>query len=128
MSILVDEQSTLIIQGITGRESVTMTRELLDYGAKVVGGVTPGRKGRDVHGVPVEDTVRALTERMHVDGSIVAVPPAFAIDAVLEAMTVDKKKAEGAIRWVLLNAIGHAVTRSDVPPDLVQDALGRLGR
>jgi 3-dehydroquinate synthase len=48
--------------------------------------------------------------------------------AVSQAMKVDKKKADGAIRWVLLDAIGHAVTRSDVPPDLVQDALGRLGR
>ena len=86
MSILIDEQSTFIVQGITGREAVTMTRELLDYGSKVVGGVTPGRKGRDVHGVPVEDTVRAFTERERVDGSIVAVPPAFATDAVLEAI------------------------------------------
>jgi len=48
--------------------------------------------------------------------------------AVLEAMTVDKKKAEGAIRWVLLDGIGHAVIRSDVPQDLVQDALERLSR
>lgn len=86
MSILIDEQSTFIVQGITGRESVTMTRELIDYGAKVIGGVTPGRKGREVHGVPVEDTVRALSEQAPIDGSIVAVPPAFAIDAVLEAI------------------------------------------
>ena len=86
MSILIDKNSTYIIQGITGREAVTMTRELLDYGAKVVGGVTPGRKGRDVHGVPVEDTVRALTDRMRVDGAIVVVPPAFAADAILEAV------------------------------------------
>jgi succinyl-CoA synthetase alpha subunit len=86
VAILIDEQTTFIIQGITGREAVTMTRELLDYGSNVVGGVTPGRKGRDVHGVPVEDTVRAFTEEMRVDGSIVAVPPAFATDAVLEAI------------------------------------------
>ena len=86
MSILIGPDSTFIIQGITGREAVTMARELLDYGSKVVGGVTPGRKGREVHGVPVEDTVRALTERMQVDGAIVAVPPAFATDAILEAI------------------------------------------
>ena len=86
MSILIGPDSTFIIQGITGREAVTMTRELLDYGSQVVGGVTPGRKGREVHGVPVEDTVRALTERMQVDGAIVAVPPAFATDAILEAI------------------------------------------
>ena len=86
MSILVDENTTFIIQGITGREAVTMTRELLDYGSKVIGGVTPGRKGRDVHGVPVEDTVRAFTARERVDGAVVVVPPAFATDAIFEAI------------------------------------------
>ena len=86
MSILVDQGTTFIIQGITGREAVTMTREVLDYGAKVVGGVTPGRKGRDVHGVPVEDTVRQCLERGPVSGAIVVVPPGFAADAVFEAL------------------------------------------
>ncbi len=86
MSILIDENTTFIIQGITGREAVTMTREVLDYGSKVLGGVTPGRKGRNVHGLPVEDTVRAFTERERVDASVVAVPPAFATDAVFEAI------------------------------------------
>ena len=54
MSILVDADTTFIVQGITGREAVNLTRECLDYGAgaKIVGGVTPGRLGRDVHGVP----------------------------------------------------------------------------
>ncbi len=86
MSILIDENTTFIIQGITGREAVTMTREVMDYGSKVLGGVTPGRKGRNVHGLPVEDTVRAFTERERVDASVVAVPPAFATDAVFEAI------------------------------------------
>src|SRR5581483_5518593 len=59
MSILIDEDTTFIVQGITGREAVNLTRECLEYGkgAKIVGGVTPGRLGRDVHGVPVFDTV-----------------------------------------------------------------------
>lgn len=86
MSILVDENTTFIIQGITGREAVTMAREVLDYGSKLIGGVTPGRKGRNVHGVPVEDTVRAFTEQQQVDASVVSVPPAFAADAVNEAI------------------------------------------
>ena len=86
MSILITADTRFIVQGITGREAVTMTRELLDYGARVVGGVTPGRKGREVHGVPVEDTVRAFTERERVDASVVSVPPAFAADAVNEAI------------------------------------------
>src|SRR5882757_9260220 len=90
MSILVDETTTFIVQGITGREAVNLTRECLDYGkgAKVVGGVTPGRLGRQVHGVPVFDTVAQAVEHHGgpIDGSVVTVPPAFTKDAVFEAI------------------------------------------
>jgi succinyl-CoA synthetase alpha subunit len=90
MSILIDQDTTFIVQGITGREAVNLTRECLDYGkgAKVVGGVTPGRKGRDVHGVPVFDTVEQAVEHhgSPVNGSVVTVPPAFTKDAVFEAL------------------------------------------
>jgi succinyl-CoA synthetase alpha subunit len=88
MSILLNEDFTFIVQGITGREAVNLTRECLDYGSRVVGGVTPGRKGRDVHGVPVFDTVEQAVENhgAPVDGSVVTVPPAFTKDAVFEAI------------------------------------------
>jgi succinyl-CoA synthetase alpha subunit len=86
MSILITKDTTFIIQGITGREAVNLTRENLDYGAKIVGGVTPGRAGRDVYGVPVFDCVRDITAKQHVDGSVVSVPPRFAKDAVFEAL------------------------------------------
>jgi succinyl-CoA synthetase alpha subunit len=88
MSILLNEDFTFIVQGITGREAVNLTRECLDYGSKVVGGVTPGRKGRDVHGVPVFDTVEQVVDSLGYvpDGSVVTVPPAFTKDAVLEAI------------------------------------------
>ena len=86
MSILVDANTTFIIQGITGREAVSMTRECLDYGAKVVGGVTPGRGGRDVHGVPVFDTVAEITSKQRVDASVLTVPPAAIRDAAFEAI------------------------------------------
>jgi succinyl-CoA synthetase alpha subunit len=90
VSILIDDTTTFIVQGITGREAVNLTRECLDYGrgAKVVGGVTPGRKGRDVHGVPVFDTVEQAVEHhgARIDGSVVTVPPAFTKDAVFEAL------------------------------------------
>ncbi len=86
MSILIDAETTFIIQGITGREAVNMTRECLDYGSQVVGGVTPGRGGRDVYGVPVYDTVREITSRQRVDGSVLTVPPAFVRDAAFEAI------------------------------------------
>jgi succinyl-CoA synthetase alpha subunit len=90
MSILINENTTFIVQGITGREAVNLTRECLDYGkgAKVVGGVTPGRKGREVHGVPVFDTVEQAVEHHggRITGSVVTVPPAFTKDAVFEAL------------------------------------------
>jgi succinyl-CoA synthetase alpha subunit len=88
MSILLNRETTFIVQGITGREAVNLTRECLDYGSKVVGGVTPGRKGREVHGVPVFDTVAQAVEHHGgpIDGSVVTVPPAFTKDAVFEAI------------------------------------------
>ena len=89
MSILIDGDTTFIVQGITGREAVNLTRECLDYGSNIVGGVTPGRKGREVHGVPVFDTVAQLVEHnggQVPDGSVVTVPPGFTKDAVFEAL------------------------------------------
>jgi len=90
MSILIDAETTFIVQGITGREAVNLTRECLDYGvgAKVIGGVTPGRLGREVHGVPVFDTVEQAVAHHGgaINGSVVTVPPAFTKDAVFEAV------------------------------------------
>ena len=95
MSILIGAGTTFIVQGITGREAVNLTRECLDYGsgARIVGGVTPGRKGRDVHGVAVYDTVAQVVEAHGgpIDGSVVTVPPAFTKDAVFEAIENDIK-------------------------------------
>ena len=86
MSILISKDTTFIVQGITGREAVSLTRENLAYGSKIVGGVTPGRAGRDVYGVPVYDCVRDVTKKTRVDGSVVCVPPRFTRDAVFEAL------------------------------------------
>jgi succinyl-CoA synthetase alpha subunit len=107
MSILLHEDFTFIVQGITGREAVNLTRECLDYGSKVVGGVTPGRKGRDVHGVPVFDTVAQAVEHhgAPVDGSVVTVPPAFTKDAVFEAI-------ENGIKLVVV--VTERIPRGDV--------------
>ena len=109
MSILVDESTTFIVQGITGREAVNLTRECLDYGkgAKIVGGVTPGRRGRDVHGVPVFDTVAQAVEHhgAPIHGSVVTVPPAFTKDAVFEAL-------ENAIKLVVI--VTERIPRGDV--------------
>jgi succinyl-CoA synthetase alpha subunit len=86
LSILINSDTTFIVQGITGREAINLTRENLDYGAKIVGGVTPGRAGRDVYGVQVYDCVRDITAKTRVDGSVVCVPPRFTRDAVFEAL------------------------------------------
>ena len=91
MSILIDENTTFIIQGITGREAVNMTRECLAYGSKVGGGVTPGRGGREVYGVPVYDTVTEATAATRVDGSVITVPPAAVPDAAFEAIEAGVK-------------------------------------
>ncbi|HEY3726991.1 MAG TPA: CoA-binding protein [Solirubrobacteraceae bacterium] len=109
MSILVNADTTFIVQGITGREAVNLTRECLDYGAgaKIVGGVTPGRLGRDVHGVPVFDTVAQAVEHhgAPIDGSVVTVPPAFTKDAVLEAL-------ENGVKLVVI--VTERIPRGDV--------------
>jgi succinyl-CoA synthetase alpha subunit len=86
MGILVHKDFTFIVQGITGREALNFTRECLEYGSKIVGGVTPGRGGREVYGVPVYDTVREITTTRKVDGSVITVPLAFAPDAAYEAI------------------------------------------
>ena len=87
MSILISKDTRFIVQGITGREAVNLTRENLDYGARIVGGVTPGRAGRDVYGVPVFDCVRDVVEKVgQPEGSIISVPPKFTLDAMIEAL------------------------------------------
>jgi succinyl-CoA synthetase alpha subunit len=107
MSILLSKETTFIVQGITGREAVNLTRECLDYGSKVVGGVTPGRKGREVHGVPVFDTVAQAVENHGgpIDGSVVTVPPAFTKDAVLEAI-------ENGVKLIVI--VTERIPRRDV--------------
>jgi len=107
MSILLSKDTTFIVQGITGREAVNLTKECLDYGSKVVGGVTPGSKGREVHGVPVFDTVAQAVEHHGgpIDGSVVTVPPAFTKDAVLEAI-------ENGIKLIVI--VTERVPRGDV--------------
>lgn len=87
MPILIDSGSRILVQGITGREAVSTVRAGLDYGARIVAGVTPGKGGGDVHGVPVFDTVGAAVRAVGpVDVALCSVPPGFARDAALEAI------------------------------------------
>lgn len=87
MSILVDETTRILVLGITGREAVSFTRDTLDYGGQVVAGVTPGRGGRDVHGVPVYDTVAQVLRHHTVDAVVLAVPAPAVRDAAFECIT-----------------------------------------
>jgi succinyl-CoA synthetase alpha subunit len=122
MSILIDADTTFIVQGITGREAVNLTRECLDYGAgaKIVGGVTPGRLGREVHGVPVFDAVAQAVAHHggQIDGSVVTVPPAFTKDAVFEAI-------ENGIKLIVV--VTERIPRRDVA-EMVELAAMRGAR
>lgn len=85
MGILVDKNTRLIVQGITGREGQFHTSQMLAYGTNIVAGVTPGRGGQEVHGVPVFDTVGEAMEATDANASIIFVPAPFAAEAILEA-------------------------------------------
>jgi len=85
MSILVNADSKIICQGITGNQGSFHTEQCIEYGTKVVAGVTPGRGGQDHLGVPVYNTVRDAVDATGADVSMIYVPPPFAADAILEA-------------------------------------------
>lgn len=86
MSILVDKNTRLIVQGITGREGQFHTKQMNEYGTNVVGGVTPGKGGEWVAGVPVFDTCKEAVDTTGANTSIIYVPSRFAPDAILEAV------------------------------------------
>jgi succinyl-CoA synthetase alpha subunit len=85
MSVLVDEKTRLIVQGITGREGTFHAKGCAEYGTKVVGGVTPGKGGTVHEGWPVFDTVAQAVEKTGANATVIFVPPPFAADAILEA-------------------------------------------
>lgn len=85
MSVLVNKNSKIIVQGFTGKEGSFHAGQMIDYGTNVVGGVTPGKGGREHLGKPVFNTVGEAVEKVGADTSIIFVPPAFAADAVMES-------------------------------------------
>jgi succinyl-CoA synthetase alpha subunit len=86
MSVLVDDDTRVIVQGITGGEGKFHAGQMIEYGTNVVAGAVPGKGGEEVHGVPVYDTVSAAAREEDADASVVFVPPAFAADAIFEAL------------------------------------------
>ncbi|WP_160133393.1 succinate--CoA ligase subunit alpha [Halococcus salsus] len=89
MSVLVDDDTRVVVQGITGGEGKFHTGQMQDYGTNVVAGAVPGRGGEEVEGVPVYDTVDEAVEAENADASVIFVPPAFAADAVFESLDSD---------------------------------------
>jgi len=85
MSILVDKKTKVVVQGITGNEGMFHTRQMVEYGTKVVAGVTPGKGGQKIDGIPVFNTVSEAVRNTDANASAIFVPPPFAADAILEA-------------------------------------------
>lgn len=94
MSILIDETTGVIVQGITGRDGSFHTAAMIEYGTRILGGVTPGKGGQQVSGVPVFDSVKEAVAKTGATASVIFVPPKFATSAIREA-------AEGGIRFVI---------------------------
>ena len=85
MSIFINRDTRLLVQGITGKEGQFHALQCLEYGTRVVAGVTPGKAGQEVAGIPVFNTVHDAVQKTGADASMIFVPPAFASDAILEA-------------------------------------------
>lgn len=89
MSVLIDKNTRLLVQGITGREGTFHAKGAIDYGTQVVAGVTPGKAGQKVEGVPVFNTVADAVAETGANASVIFVPPPFASDAILEAVDAE---------------------------------------
>lgn len=85
MAILVDKNTRVLVQGITGRDGSFHTKLMLEYGTNIVSGVTPGKGGSDYLGIPIFDTVKEAVKKTSPNTSIIFVPPQFAVDAIYEA-------------------------------------------
>lgn len=112
MAVLVDGSTRVIVQGITGKSGILQTKSLLDYGTSVVAGVTPGKGGAVVEGVPVFDSVLDAMKSVSPNAAISFVPPMFAKDAAIEAMEVGIKllvlTMEGIPKHDVLDILSYA--------------------
>ncbi len=99
MSIFIDQTTKVLVQGITGKEGAFWTKHMKDLGTVITGGVTPGKEGRTVEGIPVFHTVRRAVSKIEADASMLFVPPRFTKDAVFEAL-------DSGIRKVVMVADG----------------------
>ncbi len=86
MAIIIDDKTKVLVQGITGNQGQFHTRQMIEYGTKIVGGTSPGKGGQEIHGVPVFDTVAEALEKTDIDATIVFIPARGVKDAAFEAM------------------------------------------
>jgi len=119
MSVLINRDSKVIVQGFTGSEGTFHAQQMIDYGTNVVGGVTPGKGGQEHLGKPVFNTVKEAVEKTDADTSIIFVPPAFAADAIKEA-------AEAGIKTIIAITEGIPVADMVKVMDYIKDKNVRL--
>ena len=119
MSVLVNKDSKIIVQGFTGSEGTFHAEQMIEYGTNVVGGVTPGKGGQEHLGKPVFNTVEEAVEKVGADTTIIFVPPAFAADAIMEA-------ADAGIKVIITITEGIPVADMVKAYDYIQNKECRL--
>lgn len=119
MSILVNKQTRVVVQGITGKEGTFHTKQMIEYGTKIVAGVTPGKGGTLHEGVPVFNTVAEAVKETGADASVIYVPPAFAADAIMEA-------ADAGVRLIVAITEGIPVADMVKVKEYLRDKDTRL--
>ncbi|MGB7393685.1 MAG: succinate--CoA ligase subunit alpha [Pricia sp.] len=119
MSVLVNKDSKIIVQGFTGSEGTFHAEQMIEYGTQVVGGVTPGKGGQEHLGKPVFNTVDEAVEKVGADTSIIFVPPAFAADAIMEA-------ANAGIKVIIAITEGIPIADMVKAADYIKDRDCRL--
>ena len=120
MAIFIDEKTTLIVQGITGRDGSFHAKSMIEYGTKVVGGVTPGKGGQKFENkVPIFDTMEQAVKETGANTSVIYVPPAFAADAIMEA-------ADSGVKFIVAITEGIPVLDMTVVYPFVQERGVRL--
>lgn len=136
MAILINNKTRLLVQGITGSEGSFHTQEMIDYGTKVVAGVTPGKGGTKHLGVPVFNTVQEAVSETKANTSLIFVPPAFAADAILEAANSGIKVIICITEGIPANdmiKVYNSISQSDVVlvgpncPGVISPGLGKVG-
>jgi len=119
LSILVNKQTRVVVQGITGKEGTFHTKQMIEYGTKIVAGVTPGKGGTLHEGVPVFNTVAEAVKETGADASVIYVPPAFAADAIMEA-------ADAGVRLIVAITEGIPVADMVKVKEYLRDKDTRL--